>query len=146
MQKRLLTIVGIVIIALVLSVFLVLPSLLAPPAPTSVSFFKMQSASYATGSSIISENFTLKDSAVLSGAFVTNATATVMIQQSSFPSGSDECRGPTPSCYTTGNVNHATLDGTLQAGSYRVIVTFTNDTTVQTWFNVTAPFVATYQK
>ena len=48
--------------------------------------------------------------------------------------------------YTTGNVNHATLSVPLPAGTYQIAVAFTNDTAVQTWFNITQSFVATYQK
>jgi hypothetical protein len=116
-------------------------------APTSVSLpYKAGNAgSYATGSTSFA-TFTLQHTAVLTGAFVTNASADVNIEQLSMPSALDQCQNLNGYCYTTGDVNHATLDTTLPAGTYKLVVTFTNDTTAQTWFNITQSFVAAYQK
>lgn len=147
MQKRSLVIaVTLIVTASILLAFLVLPSILAPPPPTSVPLLKAGNASYATGSGLSGNTF--QRAVVVTGAFVTDASATVRIQQSNYPPDVDGCQAsaPTPYCYTTGDVSRAILDTTLQAGSYRLLVTFTNDTTVQTWFNVTQGFVATYQK
>jgi hypothetical protein len=135
------------LVASILLAFLIFPSILTPPPPTSVSLLKAGDGSYATGSSL-SGSFAFQRAVVVTGAFVTNATVTVRIQQSSYPTDADECQvsAPTLNCYTTGNVSHAILNVTLQQGNYRLIVTFTNDTAVQTWFNVTQGFVATLQK
>jgi hypothetical protein len=134
-----------IVLVSVLLAFLVLSSILPPAYPDSMTLVKAGNASYAMGSSL-NGTFTLQHSAVLSGAFVTNASAKVRIQQSNWQSHVDECQKATNYCYNTGNVNHATLNATLVAGSYHLTVTFTNETTVQTWFNVTQGFVATYQK
>lgn len=130
------------VVAVTLAI-MVVPSALAPP-PNSITLLTAGSSSYATGSSL-NGTFTLKHPALVTGAFVTNASATLTIQQSSFPSDVAECQTATVHCYTTGSVGRAVVGTSLMPGSYRFTVTFTNSTTDQTWLNVTQSLVATYQ-
>ena len=132
------------IVVAVLLAFLVLPPLFAP---TSVSLFKAGlNGSYATGS-LSCVVFTLQHAAVLTGSFVTSSSATMSILRVDIPQGEDVlCQNTDSYYYTMGDVNRATLDVPLPAGTYQIAVAFTNDTAVQTWFNITQSFVATYQK
>ncbi len=60
------------------------------------------------------------------------------------PSAEDQCQNIDGYCCTSGNVNRAALDLTLSPGTYNLVVTFTNDSTTLTWFNITQSFIAFY--
>jgi hypothetical protein len=91
MRRRLLADVAVVIVALAILAFLILPSVLPAPAPTSVLLMRAGNASYATGGSL-DRSSALKHNAVLSGSFVTNVSATVRIQQSGHSIDVTQCR------------------------------------------------------
>jgi hypothetical protein len=145
LDERFLVIAAASIVLVIILAFIIFPSAFSPAPQPSIVLLREGDGSYATGSAL-NGTFALLHTAILTGAFVTNASATVKVQQSSWPSNVDECQKPTLQCYTTGDVNRATINATLLPGNYRLTVIFTNDTTVQTWFNVTQSLGATYQK
>lgn len=130
------------VVALVLAAFIILPPLFAPKS-VSLPYAAGDAGSYATGS-FSCALFTLQHPAILAGGFVTNASVTLSISQVFNLQTDIVCSQPGGHYYTTGDVDRGTLDVSLPAGSYEVTLSFTNETTTQTWFNVTQSFVATY--
>jgi hypothetical protein len=123
---------------------LLLPTLFAPTS-VPLAYKAGNAGSYATGS-LSCVVFTLQRAAVLTGSFVTNSSAIMGIARVVNPQDNIACQNPDTYYYTTGDVNQATLNVLLPAGTYLTVVAFTNETTSQTWFNITQSFIATYQK
>lgn len=133
-----------VVLAVVFIALLALSPILTPSA-VSLPYKAGNVGSYATGSSSY-VTFTLHRPAVLKGGFVTNASVAITIKQLDMPSALDQCKSISGFCYSSGTVSHGTLDVVLPAGTYRMTLSFNDDTVSQTWFNVTQSFVATYSK
>ncbi len=132
---------GVAVVSLATYAFL--PTIF-PATSLNLPYRMGQDASYAYGSCTYSR-FTLQGPATVMGSFVTNGSAAFYIinGSQSFPA-SGGCLGVPPSVYSTGNVRQALVEANLTAGTYSAAFVFTNQSSGQTWLNITQGFVAVY--
>ena len=138
-------ILGLAVVAVIaaLAVYLILP-IVFPPSSVALPFHEGLDASYAYGSCTYAQ-FSLSRPAMLTGSFVTSASATFYVFQGteSFQ-GAGGCLGSPTYAYSSGPVRHGNVNVTLDAGTFTVAFVFDNKTNTQTWLNITQSFVAQY--
>jgi len=115
-----------------------------PASSVGLHFREGMSSVYVYGSCTYYQ-FSIGKPAIVTGAFTTNGSATMLVTfgAGSYPS-SDGCLGIPAPYYSTGSVRQAYVNFSLAPGTYVLAFAFTNQSSSTTSLSITKGFIARY--